>query len=81
MNPFVIRTPWIGSRNFFYQVFSSRGLSSLVESGIYDWWQKYDDIGWQLGQVKLELKKQMVKISGKSSGGSVLGEQNNTLNL
>jgi hypothetical protein len=79
MNPFVIRTPWIGSRNFFYQVFS-RGLSSLVESGIYDRWQNYEYIGWQLGQVKLELKKQMVKMSGSSSGGSVLGEQNNILN-
>jgi hypothetical protein len=59
-----------------------RTISSLVEveSGIYDRWQNYEYIGWQLGQVQLELKKQMVKITGTSSGGSVFRGQNNTSN-
>jgi hypothetical protein len=43
MNPFIKRSPWIGKRNLFFNVFSM-GLSALVESGIYFRWEKHEQI-------------------------------------
>jgi len=39
LNPFTIRKPWIGKRNYFFVEFA-RSLGSLVQGGIYYKWEQ-----------------------------------------
>jgi hypothetical protein len=51
VNPFIKRTPWMATGSSSFSIAFSKGLSSFVEIGVYERWNKFSEIGLKVEQI------------------------------
>jgi hypothetical protein len=71
LNPFIFRSPWVGSLNAFYIMFS-RGLVNLIEGGIYHRWEKHHSLSLQLSQITEFLENSTLPVTAAAATASIV---------